>query len=53
MRLNIQPTQAMRETGIRMKLNPMRDVLEGKRILIVDDSIVRGTTSKKIKIYII
>ena len=35
----IQPTQAMRETGIRMKLNPMRDVLEGKRILIVDDSI--------------
>jgi len=44
----IQPTQAMRETGIRMKLNPMRDVLEGKRILIVDDSIVRGTTSRKL-----
>ncbi|MEO1620399.1 MAG: amidophosphoribosyltransferase [Cyanobacteria bacterium J06632_3] len=44
----IQPTQAMRETGIRMKLNPMRDVLDGKRILIVDDSIVRGTTSRKL-----
>ena len=44
----IQPTQTMRETGIRMKLNPMRDVLEGKRILIVDDSIVRGTTSRKL-----
>nr|WP_051021099.1 amidophosphoribosyltransferase [Synechococcus sp. PCC 6312] len=44
----IQPTQAMREAGIRMKLNPLKDVLEGKRIVIVDDSIVRGTTSRKI-----
>ena len=44
----IQPTQSMREVGIRMKLNPLRDVLNGKRILIVDDSIVRGTTSYKI-----
>ncbi|PSN14547.1 amidophosphoribosyltransferase [filamentous cyanobacterium CCP5] len=44
----IQPTQSMRETGIRMKLNPLKDVLQGKRILIVDDSIVRGTTSRKI-----
>ena len=44
----IQPTQAMREIGIRMKLNPLRDVLEGKRVIIVDDSIVRGTTSYKI-----
>lgn len=44
----IQPTQAMRELGIRMKLNPLRDVLEGKRVVIVDDSIVRGTTSRKI-----
>jgi amidophosphoribosyltransferase len=44
----IQPTQSMREAGIRMKLNPLRDVLAGKRILIVDDSIVRGTTSRKI-----
>ncbi len=44
----IQPTQSMREVGIRVKLNPLKDVLEGKRILIVDDSIVRGTTSRKI-----
>jgi amidophosphoribosyltransferase len=44
----IQPTQAMREAGIRMKLNPLKDVLVGKRILIVDDSLVRGTTSRKI-----
>ncbi|MEO0986436.1 MAG: amidophosphoribosyltransferase [Cyanobacteria bacterium J06639_14] len=44
----IQPTQSMREVGIRMKLNPLKDVLEGKRVLIVDDSIVRGTTSYKI-----
>ncbi|MCW6035214.1 amidophosphoribosyltransferase [Spirulina subsalsa FACHB-351] len=44
----IQPTQAMRESGIRMKLNPLRDVLAGKRVILVDDSIVRGTTSKKI-----
>lgn len=44
----IQPTQSMRESGIRMKLNPLKDVLVGKRILIVDDSLVRGTTSRKI-----
>jgi amidophosphoribosyltransferase len=44
----IQPTQTMRESGIRMKLNPLKDVLNGKRVLIVDDSIVRGTTSRKI-----
>jgi len=44
----IQPTQSMRESGIRMKLNPLRDVLAGKRVVIVDDSIVRGTTSQKI-----
>ncbi|MEB3337332.1 MAG: amidophosphoribosyltransferase [Leptolyngbyaceae bacterium] len=44
----IQPTQAMRESGIRMKLNPLKDVLAGKRIVLVDDSIVRGTTSRKI-----
>lgn len=44
----IQPTQKMRESGIRMKLNPLKDVLQGKRIIIVDDSIVRGTTSRKI-----
>jgi amidophosphoribosyltransferase len=44
----IQPTQTMRESGIKMKLNPLKDVLAGKRVVIVDDSIVRGTTSKKI-----
>lgn len=44
----IQPTQAMRERGIRMKLNPLGDILKGKRLIIVDDSIVRGTTSQKI-----
>lgn len=44
----IQPTQSMRESGIKMKLNPLKDVLTGKRIVIVDDSIVRGTTSRKL-----
>jgi amidophosphoribosyltransferase len=44
----IQPTQSMREAGIRMKLNPLKDVLGGKRVVLVDDSIVRGTTSRKI-----
>lgn len=44
----IQPTQSMRESGIRMKLNPLKDVLAGKRVVMVDDSIVRGTTSRKI-----
>jgi len=44
----IQPTQTMRESGIRMKLNPLKDVLMGKRVIIVDDSIVRGTTSRKL-----
>jgi amidophosphoribosyltransferase len=44
----IQPTQTMRESGIRMKLNPLKDVLLGKRVIIVDDSIVRGTTSRKL-----
>lgn len=44
----IQPTQSMRESGIRMKLNTLKDVLKGKRVIIIDDSIVRGTTSRKI-----
>lgn len=44
----IQPTQSMRELGIRVKLNPLKDVLQGKRVVIVDDSLVRGTTSRKI-----
>ena len=43
----IQPDQAMRDLTVRLKLNPMRNVLRGKRVLIVDDSIVRGTTSGK------
>ncbi len=44
----IQPDQRIRAMGIKMKLNPLRDTIEGKRIVIVDDSIVRGTTSSKI-----
>jgi len=44
----MQPTQTMRELGVRIKLNPSRDMVNGKRVVIVDDSIVRGTTSRKI-----
>jgi amidophosphoribosyltransferase len=44
----IQPTQRLRESGIRLKFNPMRHVLEGRRVVLVDDSIVRGTTSRRI-----
>ena len=44
----IQPTQSLREAGIRLKFNPVRPVLEGKRVVIVDDSIVRGNTSRQI-----
>jgi amidophosphoribosyltransferase len=44
----IQPTQEKRDVGVRMKLNPVRPLVEGKAIAIVDDSIVRGTTSGKI-----
>jgi amidophosphoribosyltransferase len=44
----IQPSQRLRESGIRLKFNPMRHVLAGKRVILVDDSIVRGTTSKRI-----
>lgn len=44
----IQPSQTIRQQGIRLKLNPLRDVIEGKRLIVVDDSIVRGNTSKKI-----
>ena len=44
----IQPTQSMRETGIKMKLNPLKDVLFSKRVVIIDDSIVRGNTSRKL-----
>jgi len=44
----IQPTQELREEGVRMKLSAVRGVVEGKRIIMVDDSIVRGTTSRRI-----
>ena len=44
----IQPTQGVREFGVRMKHSPNRAVLEGKRVILIDDSIVRGTTSVKI-----
>jgi amidophosphoribosyltransferase len=44
----IEPRQSIRSFGVRIKLNPVRDLIEGKRIVLIDDSIVRGTTSKKI-----
>lgn len=44
----IQPTQKLREREVEMKLNPLRHVLEGKEVIVIDDSIVRGTTSKRI-----
>ncbi len=44
----ISPTQSIRQQGIRLKLNPMRHIIEGKRLVVVDDSIVRGNTSKKL-----
>ena len=44
----IQPDPATRDFGVRVKLNPLRDVLDGRRVVLVDDSIVRGTTSGKI-----
>ncbi|MBI2163297.1 MAG: amidophosphoribosyltransferase [candidate division NC10 bacterium] len=44
----IEPKQAIRHFGVKIKLNPVREILEGKRVVVVDDSIVRGTTSRKI-----
>lgn len=44
----IQPTQAMRQNAIRIKLNPLPSVIAGKRLIVIDDSIVRGNTSKKL-----
>ncbi len=44
----IEPSQAIRDFGVKLKLNPVRYLLEGKRVVLVDDSIVRGTTSRKI-----
>ncbi len=44
----IEPTQSIRDFGVKVKLNPVKSIIEGKRIVVVDDSIVRGTTSRKI-----
>ena len=44
----IEPEQSIRDFGVKLKLNPVRTLLEGKRVVLVDDSIVRGTTSRKI-----
>jgi amidophosphoribosyltransferase len=44
----IEPSQAIRDFGVKLKLNPVRHLLQGQRVVLVDDSIVRGTTSRKI-----
>src|SRR5271165_3939622 len=44
----IEPEQRVRDFGVRLKLNPVRHVIQGKRVVLIDDSIVRGTTSRKI-----
>jgi amidophosphoribosyltransferase len=44
----IQPSQLLRQRGVTIKLNPLREVVRGRRLLVVDDSIVRGTTTKRI-----
>ncbi len=44
----IEPSQAIRDFGVKLKLNPVRHLIEGRRVILVDDSIVRGTTSRKI-----
>ena len=44
----IQPQQSIRHFGVKVKLNPVRSIMDGKRVVLVDDSIVRGTTSRKI-----
>ena len=44
----IEPTKGIRHFGVKVKLNPMRETLDGRRVVVVDDSIVRGTTSRKI-----
>ncbi len=44
----IEPNQAIRDFGVKLKLNPVRHLLQGQRVVLVDDSIVRGTTSRKI-----
>ena len=44
----IEPQQSIRHFGVKLKLNPVREVIEGKRVIVVDDSLVRGTTARKI-----
>jgi amidophosphoribosyltransferase len=44
----IEPEQRVRDFGVRLKLNPVHNLLEGKRVILIDDSIIRGTTSRKI-----
>ena len=44
----IQPSQAMRQRGVNIKLSPLREIINGKRLIVVDDSIVRGTTTRQI-----
>ena len=44
----IQPSQAMRDKGVKMKLSPVKSIVSGKRVVLIDDSIVRGTTSRRI-----
>jgi amidophosphoribosyltransferase len=44
----IEPTDGMRQLGLRLKLNPLPSVIEGKRVVVIDDSIVRGNTSRKL-----
>src|SRR4029078_13580219 len=44
----IQPSQSLRDRGVKLKLSPLRDSIRGKRLIVVDDSIVRGTTTRQI-----
>ena len=44
----IQPAQELRDKGVKMKLSPVRSIVSGKRVILIDDSIVRGTTSRQI-----
>ena len=44
----IEPTNSIRHFGVKVKLNPIRELITGKRVILIDDSIVRGTTSRKI-----
>src|SRR5438093_8327038 len=44
----IEPSSSIRNLGVKVKLNALREVLDGKRVVVVDDSIVRGTTSRKL-----